>query len=459
MNRHKTFFVESLDCIEFSGKQLLHFKGTDFELPFDTLPTKGIHDYNTCEGCQVTLSNITNSTKEKLLKFPLCCTAHSNLANEKWFNKNDFKNAPKLVSNKVVFTNQHILNNINSDDWYNDLTNYIDYTIQSFGNMPSGYGEPFCLSNYLMYVKNFLDQKDKYTQPKIDRILEYIETYIAPKSIKSDINILISTYKKWLKIFPFEFSYFKDLKHQFETTLLIFEGEPIYNPYLQLSKVKMYTQFGLIDHLHKTTKLLLSKVNTKELLKNKIITDNSQHAIDLINEAHRIKQRSLLGDYMKREDRYIKILKSWLVNEQVYFRELITLSKVVSQPLEQEIKLTKAQKLKAVFISYGFTELKLVKCLSEDLQEKLIGLISNNSLPYKIAMLDYLGFIKHLSSTHFPTKYKLNKEVSDWFNSDKGGRAVKANLSSLLKNTTENKDRYTAYQHKETVIKDYQLLK
>jgi len=74
-------------------------------------------------------------------------------------------------------------------------------------------------------------------------------------------------------------------------------------------------------------------------------------------------------------------------------------------------------------------------------------------------MFDFLQFIQHLEKKHFDAKYKLNKEVSKWFNSDVEGRAVKGNISSLLRNTEENKDRYTAHKHKESVIKDYEQLK
>ena len=100
-----------------------------------------------------------------------------------------------------------------------------------------------------------------------------------------------------------------------------------------------------------------------------------------------------------------------------------------------------------------------VKKLSEPNKQSLVELISTNGLPYSIAMFDFLGFLKHIESEHFKTKYKLNKEVTKWFNSDKDGRAVKGNISSLSDYSTENKSKYTAHTHKETVKKDYQKLK
>ena len=121
--------------------------------------------------------------------------------------------------------------------------------------------------------------------------------------------------------------------------------------------------------------------------------------------------------------------------------------------------ITKAENLKEQLNQYNFFELEKVKVLSEQSQFSLMKKISENGLPYAIAMFDYLQFIQYLEKQHFDSKYKLNKEVSKWLNSDKEGRAVKGNISSLLKNTTENKARYTAYKHKENVTKDYEQLK
>lgn len=131
----------------------------------------------------------------------------------------------------------------------------------------------------------------------------------------------------------------------------------------------------------------------------------------------------------------------------------------IIEPLPPQPIKTKAEILKEQLSQYGFFELEKVKVLSEQSKFSIIEKISESGLPYAIAMFDYLQFIQYLERKHFDSKYKLNQEVSKWFDSDKEGRAVKGNISSLLKNSTENKDRYTAYKHKENVIKDYELLK
>lgn len=120
---------------------------------------------------------------------------------------------------------------------------------------------------------------------------------------------------------------------------------------------------------------------------------------------------------------------------------------------------TKTDKLKSELGKYGFFEISKVKHLTEPNKQYLVELISTNGLPYSIAMFDFLDFLKHIESEHFKTKYKLNREVAKWFDSDKEGRAVKGNISTLSDYSRENKSKYTAHTHKETVIKDYQKLK
>ncbi len=106
---------------------------------------------------------------------------------------------------------------------------------------------------------------------------------------------------------------------------------------------------------------------------------------------------------------------------------------------------------------YGFFDLEAVKRLSLAGRQSLVSLISSNSLPYQIAMFEHAGFINHLLTEHFLVKYKMHFEISKWLGVD--SRAVKGNISSMQKNTTENKKRYTAHHYKETVEKDYQNLK
>lgn len=180
-------------------------------------------------------------------------------------------------------------------------------------------------------------------------------------------------------------------------------------------------------------------------------------------------------EYCRRElatisEKNIKVnLRTRQFNQSLYYDEVLQIKRAILKAFQRtqndiealppQPKKTKAEILNDNLNQYGFFELEKIKQLSEQNKSVLIEKISENGLPYAIAMFDYLQFIPFLEKKHFQAKYKLNEEVSKWFGSDKEGRAVKGNISSLLNNTTENKDRYTAYQHKENVINDYEQLK
>ena len=122
-------------------------------------------------------------------------------------------------------------------------------------------------------------------------------------------------------------------------------------------------------------------------------------------------------------------------------------------------KNTKAVILKEYLSEYGFFEIEKIKHLSEAGKASIIKKLSESPLAYVIAMLDYLQFITHLEKNYLKIKKQLNRQVSQWFDSDKEGRAVKGNISVLSKNTKEDKKRYKAHLHKENVIKEYEQLK
>lgn len=118
---------------------------------------------------------------------------------------------------------------------------------------------------------------------------------------------------------------------------------------------------------------------------------------------------------------------------------------------------TKTNKLKVELGKYGFFELPMVKQLSEPSKQDLVELISTNDLPYIIAMVEYLGFLKHLKAEHFSTDNKLFKAVAKCL--EGAERAVRGNIYVLSEISRENRTRYTAHQQKQKVQKDYEALK
>jgi hypothetical protein len=121
-------------------------------------------------------------------------------------------------------------------------------------------------------------------------------------------------------------------------------------------------------------------------------------------------------------------------------------------------KKTKSKDLYEIFDNYGLFNIKKTAPLTQQNRDKFIELLLSKALPYKVAMIDYLGFFEFLFREQFNSRHSMYSEISKWFNSDKGGRNIRGNHSVLSKSSTEDKQRYTAHLHKETVKKDYQML-
>lgn len=145
-------------------------------------------------------------------------------------------------------------------------------------------------------------------------------------------------------------------------------------------------------------------------------------------------------------------------NYQVYAHTLYLFRKWIENQFPENPE-TKTDKLKTQLSQYGFFELPKIKKLSDPNKIKLVELISTHGLPYSIAMFDFLEFLKHMRDNHFKTHNQLNIEVATWFFASKDGRSVKGNISVLINNSTENREKYTSHIHKEQVQKDFNNLK
>ena len=196
-----------LTPIDFCGKTwgwMLETEQGFLAEPKETEPTTGEHDFNTCEGCQNTrkelikrLTEKFNGTEQKQ-GFPFCCSHHSNLTKVKEFNRASFVSVPEMVADKIIYTNSHIINNHKNENYYKDITDYIDYTVKSFGKMPTGCGEPLYLSSYFFYVTDLLTQNTEISKERKNRLLEFLEAHQTPPTKNKSTDYPIVTGKRKL---------------------------------------------------------------------------------------------------------------------------------------------------------------------------------------------------------------------------------------------------------------------
>jgi len=136
----------------------------------------------------------------------------------------------------------------------------------------------------------------------------------------------------------------------------------------------------------------------------------------------------------------------------------ISIKEIANIPIiVEDIKPIKSELLFPELMKYRFCDLEKVQALSKDSQSKLVDVISKNSIPYQIAMINYLGFIDYLMSEFFKTKTQLHIELAKLLSTD--NRSISGNLSVLNPKSNEDRKRYTAHIYNETVKKDYESIK
>lgn len=445
------------------GSYIYQFKVDGvYEPPFEIPPTTGEHDFNKCDKCQQSIVFLTTwfrelyEGKQDRSAFPNCCEGHKKLNDTKGFKKSDFDQFPEMVVRKIMYTNQHIINNHSTENWLRSISDYMDLIVESFGQFPNGRGGQLFIHEYFAYMKNLVDSIEEISQEKKNAIHDVIDGYTKPipETERTELRTLVGMYNKWLNEFPFQISsYFGELKKNYEKRILILNGKPHVNQFTGIAVSKLHTKDSLISSLVQLTKDLLSKTNAGDLVEKGIIKDVKKHRFQLESETLRVATDELTKEFTSGEMEYVVLLKKWLELQTTFFRNISDLI-TTEIPVKQE---TKTTQLKNRLAELGFYELPLVKELTFTRQSSLLELIANAALPYKIAMFDFVGYFQHLEKEHVKTKSELHQMIAKLIGST--GRAVKGNINVLNPNSKEDRNKYTAHLHKETVKSDYQNLK
>ncbi len=265
--------------------------------------------------------------------FPNCCDGHRNLIGKPWFNKKDYLDVPAKLINTMAHTEYHIINRINIPEWYRDLTNYFDYCISSFGQLPDGYGSPVGLNIYLVNLKSYIKHVKNFPADKKKKLIAYLEE--GPKGQDkqslSELNILLTKYSKWLKLFPFDLSLFSHLKEKFQTQIPILKGESVENPYTGFFKAKLKTQQEFIEFLISVTEKVLAEVNSLALYEAKPKTNFDKLAIEVLNENRRLELNEFKEHYTDERKHYIRVIKKWFIGESRYLISLRSLISIENQ--------------------------------------------------------------------------------------------------------------------------------
>jgi len=238
-----------------SGKSnYAELNGKDFAIrQFETYPAGDFEFPPNFPDCCKWHRLIYDQAVEKFDSFPNCCEPHKKLIHERWFDKVNYTYMPLKVLNTIVYTLECIKSNIDHPNWYKEITDYIQYSIDSYGQFPVGYGSPIGLTHYVSCIEANIPTMEEVSAEKSDQLLDFFAklSHKNKKRKTPDLNAIINVYKQWLRIFPFELSYLSHLKPVFAHQLPIFHGNVNdTNIYTGITSTRLTTVcYGDVDHL------------------------------------------------------------------------------------------------------------------------------------------------------------------------------------------------------------------
>jgi hypothetical protein len=446
-NRHIQFFGKNIQAHTVCGKTFFSIDVDTFEPPFEVAHFKGEHNLEGCQGCRNSLEIMKTEMNDYFKNFPNCCSAHQNLMKQDWFYVGNYSDLGEKVAYKVIYMLHHAINNIERDDWYLEITSYIEYVLGSFGQFPSDCGAPAGISQAKGYLERLLEVAElnnKEMNPRKEQIIDYVSKYgeVKEEKNKSDINLLISIYERWIKVFPFELELFSEQKERFENSFPLIHGDVVENKYTGLAKVQMITQPVLLDYLNTITKNVLYSVDTNKLLEAGKITNSQKHQLDIATSKYKLNQDKNKLQFFKKEKAYINSIKQWLKNEE----EFIQTFNSINLPKAEVVEVKTEKKVEDSFmlieaqtsnepIKELFNRLVIINCLSPESKQDFIkafnGKIPNEKIDWIgdfgdlrsfISLLKSENKIKNVGNRHWLIAMKLflrngilfdNKTISD----------------------------------------------
>lgn len=371
--RDKTFFIDEVEEFSVCGNKMVFFKGAEYRLPFHITLPDGEHKLEDCADCLKGRDFLAEQMKERNKLFPLCCDEHSNLTKVRQFNFKDFEGEHIEIATKIYYAYNHIINVLDKENWFEDISNYIKYVIESLGCFPSKCGAPYEISNYFNYLEKILKKVEgsitstvvskKELNRRYKIVINYVHSFMEEnpkKNEERDARLLLDYYDKWFKIFPFELSYFSHLKKKYKSQYPILESQPKYNPYLNMYIGKVNTKEKFVKGLLNTTHNILSKINALELYEKGELTNADKIALELIIQNRKLQLKETGSTYDGRHSAYIKALKKWFKDEQKFIKDIKPyLKEVPAQNIGDNSRPNRTDIAYCIYYLSGTKELKL----------------------------------------------------------------------------------------------------
>ncbi len=371
--------------------------------------------------------------------FPNCCEEHLMSFQEirdwaiSFLPEGEAVKLAKKTLYNLAFTESYIIFTYKNDDWYEDISYFIEYNIFSFGSS-NNYAE-----RYLLKLIGFLKTFESLDSNKFKKLSDL--TFIWWKNIAfcRDLLHLRRAFDKWFYCFPFDISFLNHLKDKYDLFFGIVNDDFI-----------EYDEESFMVELNKITDSILSWHNTSNLHKNRLLVDPSKIRLELIISKRNFELQIGFfepdGSAIKQDYRE-KILR-WFIDEIKYIDDI---TPFVTPPIPLPVKM-----INQVIISitseldnYQFSEFLASKGINKELISDLMNEHSGKELmPYSIALLNEIGFLKTFL-TRFKPKENAYKKLAAIFDVDP--RRIRGNVTILNPKSKEDPTQYGSISYVDSI--------
>lgn len=155
---------------------------------FNVEPPEGYMEIENYPDCCAFHRSIKNESEKWFKKFPNCCDRHRKLLHGKFkFDKKRYEGVVDKIVKQYQYTECLIKSVINSDDWYENITEYLDYNLHSFGHPNIG------ADMYADAVKSYVDYSPVVHKDKANLLIKFFNPEVDKSSKQGPSKICNAT--------------------------------------------------------------------------------------------------------------------------------------------------------------------------------------------------------------------------------------------------------------------------
>ncbi len=276
--------------------------------------------------------------------FPHCCKDHFLSFQEltEWANTFLPEAESMMLAKKTLFnlsnTESFILFTFNQDDWYEEISDFIEYNIFSFGSSINH------AERYLMklggFIKTIQIPNNYHKSRKLD---DLILLWLKNSMFSRDLFHLRKAFDKWFYSFPFELSFLSKLKDKYDLFFGIVNDD-----------FTDYDDSSFMVEINKMTDAILYNHNTSNLYKQKLITDPAKLKFELIasQRTYKLNNENFYGQNSESDPEYRRMIQKWFKDEIKFVTYVSKLNAPKKSPKsevkEEQFLSAKKQKLNEV---------------------------------------------------------------------------------------------------------------